>query len=74
MLRVIAQERAHDAAWQAYLQGAGKKNEPFDKFARRINAEARTPPEAGVSAAERIATVMAVKRRLGRFYKPPIQA
>src|SRR5690606_41591603 len=29
MLRVIAQERAHEQAWQLYSQGAGKKNESF---------------------------------------------
>jgi hypothetical protein len=74
MLRVISQERAHDSAWAAYLQGAGKKSESFEQFARRVGAEARTPPPTAALDAERAKTVERVKRRLGRFYKPPLNA
>ena len=71
MLRVIAQERAHDTAWQAYLQGAGKKNESFADYAKRVGAENRTPPPAVMSEQDRRAAVDGVRRKLGRLYRPP---
>src|SRR5690606_2141005 len=42
MLRVISQEKAHEQAWQLYSQGAGKKNESFADYAKRVGAENRT--------------------------------
>jgi len=74
MLRVIHQERAHDQAWAAYMQGAGKKGESFERFARRMRADARTRPTAEVSDAEKLATIGNVRKKLGRLYKPPIKA
>lgn len=71
MLRVISQEKAHEQAWQAYLQGAGKKNESFAAYAKRVGAENRTPPPAAVSEQERRAAVDGVRRKLGRLYRPP---
>src|SRR5690606_10957618 len=44
MLRVIHQERAHDTAWQAYLQRAGTKHEAFADYAPPPGAENRAPP------------------------------
>ena len=75
MLRVISQEKAHEQAWQLYSQGAGKKNEAFADYAKRVGAENRTPPPAAVSEQDRRAAVDGVRRKLGRLYRPPrIQA
>ncbi len=74
MLRVISQEIANERAWDSYLQGAGKKGESFEKYARRVGSEARTRPSAEVSEAERLLTIRRVKQSLGRFYRPPLKA
>lgn len=74
MLRVIDQERASAQAWDLFVSGAARKNESFADYAKRIGAEARTPPPAAVSRAERERTIAIVKQRLGRFYRPPIRA
>ena len=71
MLRVIHQQEANQRAWQAFLAGAAKKNEPWDAYARRVNVEARTPEDKTITQLEAARTVQAVKRRLGRIYRPP---
>ena len=56
------------------MHGAGKKNETFDRYARRVGAENRTPVTSSTAAAAAARTVDTVKRKLGRFYKPPLKA
>ncbi len=74
MLRVAQQEKEHRLAWEAFIAGHARKNETFEKYTRRVGAEARTPPSAEGNEAERAATINAVKSRLGGFYRSPAQA
>lgn len=74
MLRVINQQENNDRAWDLYVAGASKKDESFDRYARRVGAESRTPPSEEEQQVAAAATVEAVKSRLGSLYRPPIQA
>lgn len=74
MLRVIHQMDGRSEAWDLFVAGAAKKNESFDKYARRIGAEARTPETSEAAAADKARAIGSVKSKLGRFYRPPIKA
>ena len=72
MLRIIAQEEAHQQAWELFLAGNARKEETFAQYARRMKAENRTPEPRDEQSTARI--VQGVRERLGVLYRPPITA
>lgn len=71
MLRVIDQENADAQAWELFAAGAGRQDETFSKYKRRIGVNTLTPLDAPDQASRRERTIRDVQRRLGRFYKSP---
>ena len=74
MLRIAEQHDSEQKAWELYVAGNGKKNESWPDYAKRTGTLAATRPDATTRRASDERTIRDVKRRLGKLYKPPIQA
>lgn len=71
MLRVNAQERNRRDMWDLFVAGAAKKKETFERFLRRTGAQVITPMPVSEQREASSRTIERVKRKLGRFYRPP---